>query len=97
MRKHSLVHASGVAAVFIVAVIIGQPAPSKAQSSGVTAPERVMRHSRNRHDDRNAVREGGAGNIICTKYGCRPLPPHCHAETEFTWEGPTGYQFIVCP
>lgn len=35
--------------------------------------------------------------IICTKYGCKPLPANCHAETEFTWEGPTGYQIIVCP
>ncbi len=35
--------------------------------------------------------------IICTKRGCNPLPPNCHAEREETWEGPTGYQMIVCP
>lgn len=38
-----------------------------------------------------------AAPIVCTKYGCRPLPPNCHAEREDTWEGPTGYQIIVCP
>lgn len=38
-----------------------------------------------------------AAPVVCTKYGCKPLPAHCHAETEFNWEGPTGYQIVVCP
>jgi hypothetical protein len=37
------------------------------------------------------------GDIVCTKAGCRPLPPGCHAVNEETWEGPTGYAIIVCP
>ena len=37
------------------------------------------------------------GDIVCTKTGCRPLPPNCHAVNEENWEGPTGYQIILCP
>ena len=37
------------------------------------------------------------GDIVCTKAGCRPLPPNCHAVNEETWEGPTGYAIIICP
>ncbi|MFA6267753.1 MAG: hypothetical protein WC670_18805 [Pseudolabrys sp.] len=48
------------------------------------------------HRPRAAPPPRAEAPIICTELGCRPLP-HCHAETDFTWEGPTGYQIIVCP
>ena len=49
---------------------------------------------RSRGDAREQYRPG---DIVCTKAGCRPLPPGCHAVNEETWEGPTGYAIIVCP
>ena len=49
---------------------------------------------RSRGDVREQYRPG---DIVCTKAGCRPLPPGCHAVNEETWEGPTGYAIIICP
>jgi hypothetical protein len=45
----------------------------------------------------DAAQQYRPGDIVCTKTGCRTLPPNCHAVNEETWEGPTGYAIIVCP
>jgi hypothetical protein len=37
------------------------------------------------------------GQIACTKYGCVPIPPNCHPDTDYYWNGmPTGYDRIIC-
>jgi hypothetical protein len=39
-----------------------------------------------------------AGQIACTHFGCVPIPPGCHSETGYLWNGlPSGYDVIVCP
>ena len=39
----------------------------------------------------------GPGTIACTRAGCNPVPPGCHAVQERTWDGsPSGFQVIVC-
>ncbi len=43
------------------------------------------------------VRPKAPAPLVCLRGGCVPLPPHCHAEREMTWAGPTGYEIIVCP
>ena len=37
------------------------------------------------------------GQIACTVSGCNPIPPGCHPETGYNWDGiPTGFDIIVC-
>jgi hypothetical protein len=37
------------------------------------------------------------GQIACGKYGCQRIPPNCHPETDYYWNGlPTGYDRVVC-
>lgn len=96
MRNHRLVQLGAIAAVAFIVAIAGRPAPVNAQSN--SASERITRHSRSQHNDRNFVRADRLDNIVCLKGGCRPLPPHCHAVTEIDRTGgPTGYQLIACP
>lgn len=37
------------------------------------------------------------GQIACTVAGCHPIPPNCHPETGYNWDGiPTGFDIVVC-
>ncbi|HEY6024350.1 MAG TPA: hypothetical protein VIV34_09255 [Pseudolabrys sp.] len=37
------------------------------------------------------------GQIACTIYGCHPIPPGCHPEAGYNWDGiPTGFDIVVC-
>ncbi len=38
-----------------------------------------------------------AGQIACTVSGCQRVPPGCHSETAYTFDGiPTRFDMIVC-
>jgi hypothetical protein len=38
-----------------------------------------------------------ATQIACTVSGCQRVPPGCHPEIEYGFDGiPTGYDMIVC-
>jgi hypothetical protein len=38
-----------------------------------------------------------AGQIACTVAGCQRIPPGCHPETGYNWDGiPTGFDIVVC-
>jgi len=42
------------------------------------------------------VRE--TGQIACTIEGCHRIPPNCHPEQSYSFDGiPTGYDIVVCP
>lgn len=37
------------------------------------------------------------GQIACTVSGCQRIPPNCHPETGYNWDGiPTGFDIVVC-
>lgn len=37
------------------------------------------------------------GQIACTVSGCNPIPPGCHPEAGYNWDGiPTGFDIVVC-
>lgn len=37
------------------------------------------------------------GQIACTVTGCHPIPPNCHPEMGYNWDGiPTGFDIVVC-
>ena len=39
-----------------------------------------------------------AGQIACTINGCHRIPPQCHPEMGYSWDGiPTGFDIVVCP
>jgi hypothetical protein len=45
-----------------------------------------------------ATRTRVQGQIACTIAGCHPIPPGCHPETGYNWDGiPTGFDVVVCP
>lgn len=38
-----------------------------------------------------------AGQIACTVAGCQRIPPNCHPEMGYNWDGiPTGFDIVVC-
>lgn len=44
-----------------------------------------------------ARQRGVPGQIACTIAGCYPIPPHCHPEAGYNWDGiPTGFDIVVC-
>lgn len=77
----------------LVAACVSSPWTGAAAQSG-QASRAKPKLDRAGQDTREQYRPG---DIVCTKTGCRTLPPNCHAVNEETWEGPTGYQIIVCP
>jgi hypothetical protein len=69
--------------------------------------ERPAAHAANRHQSitlsvaakkSSPTRERRApGQIACTVSGCNPIPPGCHPETGYNWDGiPTGFDIVVC-
>ena len=46
-----------------------------------------------------ATRQRSApGQIACTVAGCQRIPPECHPETGYNWDGtPSGFDIVVCP
>jgi hypothetical protein len=44
-----------------------------------------------------ALRVPPGGQVACTVSGCHPIPPGCHPETGYDWDGlPTGFDIVVC-
>jgi hypothetical protein len=82
----SLVLTLSAALAFIV------PAAHAAPSGSSTTLVAAKKKHTHRH--RPARR---SGQIACTAAGCQRIPPHCHPETEYDWNGiPTGFDTIVC-
>lgn len=76
----------------LIAACVAQPCSATAQAGA--APYAKPKSDRGQASGPEQYRPG---DIVCTKAGCRPLPPGCYAVNEETWEGPTGYAIIVCP
>ncbi len=84
-------HACSV--LVIAALAAGLAAtPAQAQSETVAAAKKQpAKH-------RAAKRAQPARQIACTVLGCHPVPPGCHPETGYYWDGlPTGFDIVVCP
>ena len=44
-----------------------------------------------------AVQNGTPSQIACTVSGCHPIPPGCHPQTGYNWDGiPSGFDVVVC-
>ncbi len=80
-----------LAATLALLVHASHAAPPPKPGLGTTLSAAKKKHTR-RH--RAA---GHGGQIACTVVGCQRIPPHCHPETEYDWDGiPTGFDMIVC-
>ena len=79
-------HSLAVAAMLALVLPVAHAAPARSDTAVLSAKEKPARH-RGRH----------AGQIACTVAGCQRIPPQCHPETEYDWDGiPTGFDMIVC-
>jgi hypothetical protein len=46
---------------------------------------------------RSARQPREPGQIACTVTGCHRIPPGCHPEMGYNWDGiPTGFDVVVC-
>ena len=64
--------------------------PAFARSPGFTFAAASKKSSANRPHE--------AGQIACTVTGCHRIPPGCHPQTGYNWDGiPTGFDIVVCP
>ena len=44
-----------------------------------------------------ARQRGEQGQIACTVAGCHAIPPGCHPQIGYNWDGlPTGFDIVVC-
>ena len=44
-----------------------------------------------------SARRQDPGQIACTVSGCQRIPPNCHPQTGYNWDGiPTGFDIVVC-
>lgn len=44
------------------------------------------------------TRQREPSQVACTELGCHPIPPGCHPQMGYNWDGiPTGFDIVVCP
>jgi hypothetical protein len=44
-----------------------------------------------------SARRQEPGQIACTVAGCQRIPPNCHPQTGYNWDGiPSGFDIVVC-
>jgi hypothetical protein len=44
-----------------------------------------------------ATRRQEPNQVACTELGCHPIPPGCHPQMGYNWDGiPTGFDIVVC-
>jgi len=44
-----------------------------------------------------APRQREPNKVACTELGCHPIPPGCHPQMGYNWDGiPTGFDIAVC-
>jgi hypothetical protein len=81
---------------FAFAVTLALLVPAARAGTQSDRPSSTLSAAKKKHPrGHRAVRHGG--QIACTVAGCQRIPPNCHPETEYNWDGiPTGFDMIVC-
>ena len=78
--------------VVVIAAFLDTPCTA---ASGLEAPVGITISAASKKS--TSVRRQEAGQIACTVSGCQRIPPNCHPETGYTWDGiPTGFDIVVC-
>jgi hypothetical protein len=77
--------------IFIAAVLGDSCSPT----GGSEAPVGVMISAVSKKS--TSARRQEPGQIACTVAGCHRIPPNCHPQTGYNWDGiPTGFDIVVC-
>ena len=77
--------------VFIAAFL----AAPRIAASGSEAPTGISISATSKKS--TSARRQETGQIACTVSGCQRIPPNCHPQTGYNWDGiPTGFDIIVC-
>ena len=76
----------------IIAAFLGAPYTT---ASGAEAPFGITVSAASKKS--TSTRRQESGQIACTVSGCQRIPPGCHPETGYNWDGiPTGFDIVVC-
>lgn len=67
-----------------------------AAAIGLEAPVGITISAASKKSATSARRQE-PGQIACTVSGCQRIPPNCHPQTGYNWDGiPTGFDIVVC-
>lgn len=77
----------------IILAVLGEPCLAATQ----TTEFRILALSAAQKKSTQTRYSDVPGQIACTIDGCHPIPPGCHPETGYNWDGiPTGFDIVVC-
>ena len=78
--------------IVVIAAFLGTPCTA---ASGLEAPVGITISAANKKS--TSARRQEPGQIACTVAGCQRIPPNCHPEAGYNWDGiPTGFDIVVC-
>ena len=78
--------------IIVIAAFLGTPSIA---ASGSKMPVGITMSAASKKS--TSARPQEAGQIACTVAGCQRIPPNCHPQTGYNWDGiPTGFDVVVC-
>ena len=78
--------------IVVIAAYLGTPCTA---ANGLEAPVGITISAASKKS--TSARRQETGQIACTVSGCQRIPPNCHPETGYNWDGiPTGFDIVVC-
>ena len=82
--------------LLIIVVIGALPGTLCTATSGLEAPVGITISAASKKSA-TPTRRQEPGQIACTVSGCQRIPPNCHPQTGYNWDGiPTGFDIVVC-
>ena len=78
--------------IVVIVAFLGTPCTA---ASGSEAPGGTMISAKSKKS--TSARRQELGQIACTVAGCQRIPPNCHPEAGYNWDGiPTGFDIVIC-
>jgi hypothetical protein len=79
--------------IVVIVAFLGTPCTA---ASGFEAPGGTMISAKSKKST-SVRRQQESGQIACTVAGCQRIPPNCHPEAGYNWDGiPTGFDIVIC-
>ena len=79
--------------IVVIVAFLGTPCTA---ASGFEAPGGIVISAKSKKST-SARRQQESGQIACTVAGCQRIPPNCHPEAGYNWDGiPTGFDIVIC-
>jgi hypothetical protein len=81
--------------LLITAIVAAFLGATYTTASGVEKPFGITISAASKKS--KSARQQEPGQIACTVSGCQRIPPNCHPEAGYNWDGiPTGFDIVVC-